>query len=419
MDVEIPPELTEFLTGIKLQSLGEKLVELGYDYVDDFASFDEPARERLRAALIRETVSGGHADRLVRAIAKRAAQPAIATEADGTPAKSQAQPLVQPPSTPPTPAMSAATVVQAAALAVGAASASVNDKVHAARVQAWIVAQEAINPTAPRFIYGRGSTDPIKPFEEAMNAAAVPLLRANPKLVSFASGRVKPGPLMDAAKLVASTNYQGWAKAGGSRAGGAAGEAGHRGNSPKGALNAPPQSKFSMQASAASKLKQSRITGAVRASELELLPRQILDANEAVQAKRALLLKLRQRGTHEDLTNAVQLSMTIAKDQSEVCRTPQNPQPLADLSISSSRPRLELTALRHCRFCFCTDRPKETHAEGTRYQGRKGRQGQRAGQPIEAAERGDEPHPNAHGAQHARGFNGGARAQQCTRPPAQ
>ena len=36
-----PPELSDFLRGIKLQQYDVKLAALGYDDVDDFANFDE------------------------------------------------------------------------------------------------------------------------------------------------------------------------------------------------------------------------------------------------------------------------------------------------------------------------------------------------------------------------------------------
>ena len=50
-DVVPPEELTEFLHGLKLAHLAIKLLELGYDDVDDFETFDEVACARLRAAL--------------------------------------------------------------------------------------------------------------------------------------------------------------------------------------------------------------------------------------------------------------------------------------------------------------------------------------------------------------------------------
>ena len=52
-EVLAPAELTDFLRGIKLQHLADKLAALGYDDVDDFSSYDEAARERLRVGAAR------------------------------------------------------------------------------------------------------------------------------------------------------------------------------------------------------------------------------------------------------------------------------------------------------------------------------------------------------------------------------
>ena len=48
-----PPELTDFLRGIKLQQYDGVLAALGYDDVDDFANFDEAALAAGWAILIR------------------------------------------------------------------------------------------------------------------------------------------------------------------------------------------------------------------------------------------------------------------------------------------------------------------------------------------------------------------------------
>ena len=49
--------------------------------------------------------------------------------------------------------------------------------------------QEALNPGAPRLIYGRGTREPIKQYETAMNAAALGLLHKNARLVSWDGAR--------------------------------------------------------------------------------------------------------------------------------------------------------------------------------------------------------------------------------------
>ena len=59
----MPSELTDFLRGLKLQQYDVKLAALGYDDVDDFANFDEAARERLRAALEGDNIPGGRVDK--------------------------------------------------------------------------------------------------------------------------------------------------------------------------------------------------------------------------------------------------------------------------------------------------------------------------------------------------------------------
>ena len=75
-----PPELTAFLRGIKLPHLDVRLAALGYDDVDDFSTFDEAARERLRAALEKDGVPGGHVDKVVRAVAEGLAAQAPRSE---------------------------------------------------------------------------------------------------------------------------------------------------------------------------------------------------------------------------------------------------------------------------------------------------------------------------------------------------
>ena len=78
---------------------------------------------------------------------------------------------------------------------------------HAARVRTLIEEQEALNPGAPRLIYGRGTREPIKQYETAMNAAALGLLHKNARLVSWDGARLKIGPLVDEAKIVVSASF--------------------------------------------------------------------------------------------------------------------------------------------------------------------------------------------------------------------
>ena len=128
-----PPELTDFLRVIKLQQFGYdvKLAALGYDDVDDFANFDEAARGRLRAALEGDKVPGGHVDKILRAVAARAAPPS-----------SQLQ--LQPPPPPASSASSSAGSLPFAAMPPPAAvvhdAAAMHDAAHAARLPVNITA---------------------------------------------------------------------------------------------------------------------------------------------------------------------------------------------------------------------------------------------------------------------------------------
>ena len=75
-------------------------------------------------------------------------------------------------------------------------------RLHAARVRTLIEDQDALNPGAPRLIYGRGTREPIKLYEAAMNEAALVLLQKNARLVSLDGARLKVGPLVNEAKIV-------------------------------------------------------------------------------------------------------------------------------------------------------------------------------------------------------------------------
>ena len=55
-----PPELTDFLRGIKLQKLDTKLEELGYDDVDDFVEYNAAALQRFCENLHDAGIGPGH-----------------------------------------------------------------------------------------------------------------------------------------------------------------------------------------------------------------------------------------------------------------------------------------------------------------------------------------------------------------------
>ena len=99
-----------------------------------------------------------------------------------------------------------------------------------------------------------------------------------------------------------------------------AGAAGHRASSSRGAFDSPGAGNAALQspASGAPTAKASRITAAVRVTEMELLPRQILDMEATLKTKRELLASKRQRGGHDDLEAAMVLSKDIEEKQREV-----------------------------------------------------------------------------------------------------
>ena len=64
-----------------------------------------------------------------------------------------------------------------------------------------------------------------------MNEAALRLLRSDPSLIRFQGSAIKTGPLIEAVKVVISASYD-YARAGGSRSSGAAGQLGARASPP-------------------------------------------------------------------------------------------------------------------------------------------------------------------------------------------
>jgi len=98
------------------------------------------------------------------------------------------------------------------------------------QVHEFIDKQTMLNPDAPRLIFGRDTPNqPVKRFEEELNAAALPLLQADPWLIVFDGTKPKNGPLIAAARIAANASYTakgGWSKPKGSRAQGEAGDVG-------------------------------------------------------------------------------------------------------------------------------------------------------------------------------------------------
>lgn len=191
----------------------------------------------------------------------------------------------------------------------------------------WIDKQRTLNPDAPRLIYGRNTPNqPVKPFETEMNATALPLLEADPSLVTFSGTTPKTGPLITAARQAANQSYTqkgGWTKGKGSRAQGVAGEAGGLG------LAAPQQNEHARSVANQSTLgnqstpvqKMPRISPAVRATELEKLPRQITDLHNTLEAMRRQQQQLNRRGSQDDLLESMKLGEQIAAKQIEVGHT--------------------------------------------------------------------------------------------------
>lgn len=299
--MSMPDGLCNFLEGLKIPQHGATLVELGYDDVDDFCNFDSEALQAFKESCLGKGIPAGHVDKLMRAILK--CRPASAPPLERV---AVVLPSLSVPSTvqcATSSSSSSASVVQNAAMGVGAAAAALHKQSHTAKVESLIKDQTTINPSAPRLIFGRGHSGPIKPFEEAMNAAALPLLKENPMLVSWDGPRLKTQPLIEAARVGANAQYEGWAKAKGSRAAGIAGDAGHR--------------EHRVHGSTAASCK-ARITPAVRATEMALLPQQILDLQSKLDTQRELLNEKRRRGSHQDLIDALQLTNDIESKQTEV-----------------------------------------------------------------------------------------------------
>ena len=161
-DVLVPGALTSFLEKLKLQQHGVKLVELGFDDVDDFAKYGDSEIVSFQTECEKAGIPAGHVLKLVRAV--RACRPL--------------EPLIVPPPQPVVPSAASgfvlpavpsvgssllppAITVQATAHAVGNAAAALVSDAHTAKVLAFLDDAEKLNPGAPRLIYGRGHSGPL------------------------------------------------------------------------------------------------------------------------------------------------------------------------------------------------------------------------------------------------------------------
>ena len=158
------------------------------------------------------------------------------------------------------------------------------------------------------------------PYHNSMNAAALPLLEHDPTLIHWDGSKTRTAALIEAAKVAANAVHD-FAKPKGSRAGGVAGDAGHRAAPSSGALSVGGSSKLSLTSKATSSSSSgnlSRLTKALRTSELELLPAQILALSGKLKTADELADKLAKRGTIEDLREAGAEREKICKLQHEV-----------------------------------------------------------------------------------------------------
>ena len=183
------------------------------------------------------------------------------------------------------------------------------------QVRTLIDQQKALNEANPRIIYGRSNAmQELKAHEIAINAAALTLLENDPKLISFEGKIIRTGPLIQAAKEMVAASGFSYAKATGSRAAGLTGALG--------ASKRPIDSKMARQEAAAAKAP--RLTSALRATEMEQLPREIVDLEQKVQTQRQLRQQLSLRAVGEDLAEAIKLGDVIAQTQREVSTPPHS-----------------------------------------------------------------------------------------------
>ena len=166
-----------------------------------------------------------------------------------------------------------------------------------------IDAQTALNEEAPRIIYGRNNAaQELKAHEHAMNAAALTLLESEPKLISFEGKQIRTGPLIAAAKEMVAAQGFNYVKPTGSRAAGLTGTLGGK--------RPAAESKLARQEST---VKAPRKSSALRATEIEQLPRQIVDLEKKNVTQRLQRQQLALRGTGDDFADAIKLSDDIAQ----------------------------------------------------------------------------------------------------------
>jgi len=124
-------------------------------------------------------------------------------------------------------------VIENAALSVGEAAASLANEVHMAKVQAYVQRQTKLNPLEPRLLYGCDHDGTVvSNFNKVMNQVALELIKKTPSLLRFQGSTVKKQALIEAARVQANALYNGnFAKKGGSKAAGIAGDAGHQSSS--------------------------------------------------------------------------------------------------------------------------------------------------------------------------------------------
>lgn len=320
-----PPALVAFVRDLKLPThYVYALDDLGYDDVDDLANLDAAAIAKLRSDLESKNFKPPHVDKIVRAIdGRRGPQPPAGMAAATTPTSAPASSSFPHPAGAATPQravhLSADGIVQIAAHDVGAIAAQKQREAHVARVMSHIEDRKKVHPAAPRLLYGLNSPACRSDYEVQMNAAALSLLEENPLLVLWSDGRWKTQPLIEAAKEKVKDSGFGFAKGHSKAAGAVASPAvGGKAVGGKAVLPSPVPGL---------KAATLRMSAAVRTSEMELLPTQIIDLQgklDTMRAKRSALLK---RGEQSDLQEAHDLGNEIETKQRAVSVPRSSPSP--------------------------------------------------------------------------------------------
>ena len=212
-------------------------------------------------------------------------------------------------------------VVQLAMQSVSAFAMAKQDKMHVNKVNEFIREREAAHPDAPRILYGLSHPGPLaKDYEIGMNAAALTLLKDNPKLMLWGNGQWRKQALTEAARAALYASGFKLVK-GYSKAGGLAGAISPRGSTSKAALDSPGKSKLASSEGWTSIAAfnsppsvvevKARVSSALRNSEIDLLPTQITDMQKQLDTMRTLRDDYSKRQQQADLIKAIKMGVSI------------------------------------------------------------------------------------------------------------